>query len=435
MKARRMGIALRSKCVQIAIRAFLFFAVALIFSNTSASGLTLASGVTLSAAAAVPDTTHYIWSLVGDRTDQLFQQYTMGIHSRILRLSWRDFEPSEGIYEEAYASSKHAEIAALTKAGYLIIVDLGFHDTPLWLHRNYTDTYYVNQYGFAYSGAGSIDSGDANFIFNAKLKEVLARYIDSVFSTFNNSFYGVRLGGGRWGELTFPPNIIGSQTNCYWAFDPNALAQSPVPYWRPGDVSNNGEAATFINWYLDQLVNYQSWQINLVRRHFDGYIMMLYPSWGVRPGQLEQAIMGNLSGQSSAEINGEIQRGFDFARQIHAIDDPSVVVVTTWLDADTSGDNTYDVTRWSPVKYLSALVKANPLHLKMFGENTGQGNLASMHRSATQMERYQLIGMTWYRERELLTGKYATLEDYSRTIRDFESLVPQAVSTPSRRTQ
>ena len=365
--------------------------------------------------------THYLWGIIGDRLDNLRQQYDGGIHVRILRLSWRDYEPVEGVPSAAYIASTRAEIASIVAAGYQVIVDLGFHDTPSWLHANYANSYYVNQYGQVYSGNGEIDSGDANFVFNPQLKRLLERYVADTFATFGDAFYGVRLGGGRWGELTYPPAYWNNLNNSYWAFDQNAMAHSPVPYWHPGDPSPNHEADKFVNWYLDQLVDYQDWQVSMLRRYYSGNIMMLYPSWGIRPGQLDQAVANNLNGQSPAEINGEVQRGYDFARQIRALTDPSVMVVTTWLDADSSGDDTNDITRWSPVKYLHELAASNPLSLKMFGENTGQGDLSSMTHAASQMERYGLIGLAWYRERELLAGQYATLQDYSQTIRDYEA--------------
>jgi hypothetical protein len=100
-----------------------------------------------------------------------------------------------------------------------------------------------------------------------------------------------------------------------------------VPGWTPGNPSPNGEAAKFLDWYLDSLVDYQNWQISSLRATgYNGKIMMLYPSWGIRPGQIEEAVATNLNGTTSVEKNGEIQRGYDFARQVRAIEDPKVVL-------------------------------------------------------------------------------------------------------------
>ena len=57
---------------------------------------------------------------------------------------------------------------------------------------------------------------------------------------------------------------------------------------------------------------------------------MMYPSWGIRPGQIDAAVADQLAGKTSAEVNGELPRGFDFARFIHGITDPDVIVYCTW---------------------------------------------------------------------------------------------------------
>src|SRR5690606_18425367 len=117
------------------------------------------------------------------------------------------------------------------------------------------------------------------------------------------------------------------KANCYWAFDPFAqgkkpglpagMTPCPVPGWKPGDASpDHASARAFIHWYLDSLKHYHDWQITTVRKHYAGPLMMLYPSWGIRPGQLDAAIAADLAGTTPAEKNGELQRGFDFARFI-----------------------------------------------------------------------------------------------------------------------
>jgi hypothetical protein len=144
--------------------------------------------------------------------------------------------------------------------------------------------------------------------------------------------------------------------------------------------------------------------------------MMLYPSWGIRPGQAEAAVEANLDGSTSAEQNGEVQRGLDFERQVRAIEDEDVLVTTTWLDADASGDARADPRYWSPAKYLSSLADDHPLCLRAYGENTGRGDWEAMELSASQMRRYGFLGMAWYNEEQLFSGRYATPRDYERVI-------------------
>lgn len=114
-----------------------------------------------------------------------------------------------------------------------------------------------------------------------------------------------------------------------------------------------------------------------------------------------------------------MQRGFDFARQVGSISDPRVVVTTTWLDADAAYDDGDDPRYWSPVKYLASLAREHPMDLELYGENTGQGDVAAMELSAQRMRRHGLTGMLWYRESEMFSGRYATLQEYERVIASY----------------
>jgi hypothetical protein len=144
--------------------------------------------------------------------------------------------------------------------------------------------------------------------------------------------------------------------------------------------------------------------------------MLLLPSWGIRPTQVAAAINGNLRGSTSAEANGEIQRGYDFARQVRAISDPGLVLTTTWLDADGSRDSGSDERYWSPIHYLAHLAASHPLHLATYGENAGQGSASTLRFVDQQARAYGLLGFAWANEAELFSGHYATLADYAAVI-------------------
>jgi hypothetical protein len=359
----------------------------------------------------------YLWALIGNDTTHLRVDRTAGATTKVFRLDWRLFEPDEHSVDAAYVAETRAELARLRVAGFKIIIELGIQDTPSWLHDYYADSYYVDQYGDRYDGGGVIDSGDANLVFSPVLRALAAAYMHTVFALFGTDFLAVRLGGGHWGELTFPTQNYHGHTNCYWAFDHNALEHSPTPHWRPGQSSpHHADAYNFVNWYLDALVDFQNWQIRTIRRDYAGSLMVLYPGWGVRPSQVGSAISEDLAGNTDAEKTGELQTGHDFARQIQAVADNNVIVTTTWLDADATHDGGANQISWSPIKYLSSLATANPLQLHRFGENTGQGTKDAMIFSALQMRRYRLIGMAWYSETQLGSGHFATLDDYRAVI-------------------
>ncbi len=353
--------------------------------------------------------------------------------AKVIRLSWREFAPHAGIIDQAYVGHMRVQFDRLRTAGFEIILDPGIHDAPLWTHQHDANTYYVDQYGDRYDGAGTIDSGDLNLVFNHALRDLVTAYLHDIFVTFGTAFAGIRVGGGHWGELTYPFATYKGHTNCYWAFDRLAQAAAPVPGWRPGQPSPAGEARRFLTWYLNALTAYEMWQITTIRRDYAGPLMILYPSWGIRPGQEEEAIADNLGGTSPAEASGDLSLGVDYARQIAAVTDPRVVVYTTWLDAPDDGDGSPDPQRWSPVKYLAYLAGTHRPALAIFGENTGQGHEAALELAVRQVQRYGLMGLTWYREDELFSGQYASLDAYSRIIASVNSSTVAKAGLSARR--
>jgi hypothetical protein len=361
----------------------------------------------------------YLWGVVGYSAGKADAEFAAGVRAKVIRLSWRSHAPDPTSTDWTYVDRLRGEIDRTRKSGLAVILELGFHDTPAWVHSTMSNSRYINQFGEAYVSNGEIDSGDANLVFNFALRQLVASYVADVFRVFGSDFVAVRAGGGRYGELTYPRRPAVQRDNSYWAFDAIALTRSPTPHWKPGQPSPHGEASKFVNWYLDSLVEFQNWQIAMIRSHYDGPIMVLYPSWGIRPGQIADAVASNLSGTTPAEGHYEIQSGVDFERQIKAIADPKVIVTTTWLDAANSGDASRDSRLWSPTKYLAHLVAKHPMSLAKYGENTGQGNRLAMELAAAQMHTFGLIGMAWYRDEELFSGNYATIDDFQQIIRSY----------------
>jgi hypothetical protein len=382
----------------------------------------------------------YDFGLIGQRYDgtRLQEEREAGIETKVFELSWREYYPSEGEKDTAYVQRKKAQMQRLREAGFKVILSLGYHDTPPWVHRNYPNSYYVNQFGERWTGDTFIvgnevvldttgvvegtpsDNGDANLVFNHRLRGLVASYMKDVLRDFGTDFYGVRLGGGRYGEVTYPPAKFGGNSNLYWAYDRNAqrnAAKAGIRGWRPGEPSPNGEASKFLDWYLGSLVDYQNWQVRRLREAgYAGKIMLLYPGPGLRPGDIKAATASNLDGSTLAEVHGVLQSGHDFAQQVRMIKDDNVLVTTTWLDAPTSGDDDEDPSSWSPVKYLSTLAHSNPARPGLYGENTGAGSPEDMRVAASQMRCYGLVGMAWYDEEQLFSGRFATLNDYERVI-------------------
>ena len=225
-----------------------------------------------------------LWAVIGNDGAALASERAAGIEAKVVRCSWRNFTPTTTTTSATYLAQKQAEVRVLRAAGFQVILDIGLQDTPTWLHAQFPDSHYHNQWGAIYDGGGAIDSGDANLVFNPALRAAAATYIHAILGALGSEAVAVRVGGGRYGELTYPPASYGGRTNVYWAFDANARAQSPTPGWVPGQPSAHGEAALFAGWYLDALVRFQQWQIATVQQSFGGAIMILYPRLGRAAG-------------------------------------------------------------------------------------------------------------------------------------------------------
>ena len=345
-----------------------------------------------------------------------------GITLTVLSISWDRFEPAPGAPSSAYIRQLRAEIAGYRRSGLQVVLDPGFQYPPAWLFI-LPDSRYQNQYGDAYADRAS-GKNIANTVFNAAVRARYASHLAALFRELGTDFFAVRLGGGWYGELNYPDATYAKNPNCYWAFDPIAqgakpglpagITACPVPGWKPGDTSpDHASARRFLDWYLASLQNYHDWQIATVRHLYAGPLMMMYPSWGIRPGQLEPAVAGDLSGKTSPEKNGEIQRGFDFARFIGGIKDPNVWVHCTWLDPNPewSDETSPDPARWSPVHYLASLARRHVPALNVSAENTGGGGPETLRLCADRSRAYDLKAVFWAFAPDLFDGKPPELKD------------------------
>jgi len=110
---------------------------------------------------------------------------------------------------------------------------------------------------------------------------------------------------------------------------------------------------------------------------------------------------------------------------IGGINDPKVIVYCTWVDGtlknrDISDDNGADPAHWSPVHWQSSLASANPLKLRVWGENTGGNNPGAMRLAFQKVKRFGLMGLMWAFDRELFANPnpegFATFADYLQCI-------------------
>jgi hypothetical protein len=169
----------------------------------------------------------YLFAIIGNDGKHLQQEREAGVEAKILNLSWSDFYLAEGKVNISYVERKKKELQNLREAGFEVIVGLNVHDTPLWVHENYPDSYYVDQFGRRWTGTNldsgrPSDNGDANLVFNRRLRSLVESYTERVFSELGTDFWAVRAGGGCYGELTYPPASFRGKNNLYLAYGDNA---------------------------------------------------------------------------------------------------------------------------------------------------------------------------------------------------------------------
>jgi len=345
-----------------------------------------------------------------------------GVSLVVLGVSWENFEPTAGATNPAYIKKLRDEIGTYRHAGLQVVLDPGFQYPPAWLF-DLPDSRYQNQYGALYVDRAP-GKNIANTVFNAAIRARYASHLAALFRELGTDWFAVRLGGGWYGELNYPDATYAKHANCYWAFDPVAqgakpglpagMTACPVPGWKPGDASpGHASARRFLDWYLASLQNYHGWQIASARKFYAGPLMMMYPSWGVRPGQIEPAVATDLSDKTSPEKNGEIQRGFDFARFIGGIRDPQVWVHCTWIDAAPgwSDETSPDPARWSPIHFLASLARRHSPALTLSAENTGGGGPEILRLCSARARTYDLKIMFWAFAPDLFDGRPPELKD------------------------
>lgn len=383
----------------------------------------------------------YLFGTLMSNPDRAERHSELGLDCASLTLRWEEFEPEEGIVNEAYVERVRADIEKFRAARMRIVLDFGIHYPPYWVTQ-LDHCRYVNQYGEAYQVTQTSGLNTLNGVFNQTVRDKMAAYVGRFFSRFDPSaFFAIRIGWGYYAELHYPGKSHNGRANCYWGYDPVAMGRvpdllppgvgvNPVPDWKPGQPSpDHADARRFIEWYLESLTDFQTFQIRTLRKYYDGYINALYADWGVRPGQIEEAVEGDLGGLTFAEKYDQLQKGYDHARFIAAIDDPKVIVFNTCLNATcpypmTSSivdEQSADARYWSPIHYVASCAAKHPLGLRVWAENDGNDNYYAMRISFKRMQRYKLMGIMWAFEHNLYTDDpaYAQLYEYAKFIETY----------------
>ena len=333
-----------------------------------------------------------------------------GVNVAHLALAWGSYEPSRGVWDGGYVAQQQAKLASLRQAGFRVVLDAGLQYPAGWVFALPGNTRFVNQYGDVFHGS-NVGDDIPNAVFDQNVRDAQAEYIARIGSDFGDSFFAIRVGGLGYSELRYPGPNYNGHSNSYWAFDGSAQAGSPVPGWVPGTPASAAQASAFYSYYAGRLRDYQNWQLATYRRSFTAWLEVLYPSWGLRPGDIEQATARNLDGSTNPASWGTLAMGLDWASQVQSITDPHVIVYQTWLERPDDGAT---LSTMSPVRYLQTL--AAPKGLPVAGENAGGNSLSEMQATVARAKSLGLFGLMWMSERSLY-GAGPTILQYGALIR------------------
>ena len=386
---------------------------------------------TSATATQVPQQSRYLYGLLGQGglgesidVTLLQQQYDAGVRVRLLQLGWNVLQPSgPSTWSVGTAAAFQQRIDAFVSNNpdVQIVLDFGVQYPPSWVAQ--IDPL-VDQYGTVWQ-ASSSSRGGVNVYWSPTVRQHLADYIARVFTSldFHDRLWAVRVGMYQ-GELLYPHQSNSGKNLSFWAFDSNAQAQSPVPGWKPGEPSPNGEARAFYYWYVDNLVGTFNFFLSEIRKHYSGYVAPVTPGIGIWDGTANQLISRNLYDTSL----GYYDTG-NYWQRIFALLPGAGTGVINWCSSvgDLSGnDSSSKWWEWSSGKIMAYLAHQNGRQI--FAENPGRNAYdtsggadprTTMGAILNTMRNSGYMGLLWVRQADMSNPQYASLEQYKQMISQY----------------
>jgi len=305
-----------------------------------------------------------------------------GVRAAMVELSWKQFEPSPGQFDQDYIRSMQARVESLQSTGRTITLGLGMHDPPAWLLA-LPDSRFVDQSGEV--------SAEPNLVFNQQLRAEAQRYLGQVAAEFDlGDMEAIRLTSGGNSEVLYPSG------GNYWAFDQNAqngenlppsMAPNPAPGWRPGDEGlTDAQVRQWADWYIGALADVVAWQINVLSQlGYHGRYQVVTPGSGVQPSDYEEALHQRLPpgllGQGAAwqVFYRGLPRRADIVAYISSVADGSGGDDSCTLDDRMVALTAPETDRWSATRWISRL--ADEYGFGKSGENPGWHHPVSLDQS------------------------------------------------------
>jgi hypothetical protein len=354
---------------------------------------------------------------------ELQLEHDIGISMHVLELNWSLLQPdSSSSWNAAAIDAYQQKIDTFTSVSSDtdIVLDLGLQYPPPWVVAQDPLT---DQYGMTWRDR-HVGHGDIpNLFWSASVQSWTREYLAKVFRSldFHGRLWGVRA-GWYYGENVFPAyRPSPQQAVSFWAYDRTAQLASPVPGWRPGDPSPNGQAQAFYEWYVDSIAKAFLFIKSAIRDDgFLGHVSPVTPGGSIWHQFLPDIYKANLApaGWDYLGTGDNWERLFP----AFASSDPTTLFWCSSMGPDGSNDSAPDPWLWSSIHQLSFLAQAQGLPI--IGENPGKNSAADMSWDFQAVSNYGLAGIMWIRESDIPgVSAYdgncptcATLGDYGRLL-------------------
>src|SRR5436305_2451910 len=96
------------------------------------------------------------------------KEHDAGIAVAQITIAWKDYEISDGVFNENLMASEARNINTFLQAGQRVDVQLAIHYVPSWVMQ-IPDAYYINQYGVTAPQTDNYDN--PNYVFNATVRQ------------------------------------------------------------------------------------------------------------------------------------------------------------------------------------------------------------------------------------------------------------------------
>jgi hypothetical protein len=333
--------------------------------------------------------------IVGAGGGYFAQEQAAGLKSVMILVSWSNAEPLPGRYDDAYLSSVGAQITQARSRSLGVVLDPGLQYPPSWVFALPGGTRFVDQYGDIHLGAARSGSDVANAVTDPAVRTAEARYLRALSVRIPGTLLAaVRTGGGPEDQLSYPTSTYHGHQHCFWAYDSSSQSQSPVPGWKPG-TGTTADAATFLTAYNNNLIAYGAWLDIQMAADFGTTQLIMLPGWGERPGVATQEILTRLTLGYA-----EFSQGLDWADLLPSLPNPTqIVAYSTYLDAPTL-ERTAQLE--NPMSYIAGL--AQPLQMRIGGENTGQGTVLTLDHVVKRALSLHLSFVDWMDETQVIAS-------------------------------